>query len=198
MEQTEIFWSLVGVFCAGSAFLGASWTVGRRYASVPGSPAAIRSLAKNFHNRVAHFTSQVRVLDEHANEYTSIFNSADWQTLVETVSKLEQTDRLAQNLIRDKRFVEAAKLLSELNAVNNTELDQIQASLDSYTANAHWETNVHAMLKRVVLNLEAATHETKEITRTVTSRKRQPTLVTLADVKKTLLEDEVLTREAGR
>jgi len=198
MEQTEIFWSLVGVLCAGSAILGGTWSARVRYAGVPGSPAAIKSLAKTFHNRVAHFTSQVRVLDEHANEYTSIFNSADWQTLVETVSKLERIDQQAQDFIKERRFSEVTTLLSELHAVNNRELDQIQASLDSYRADANWETHVHAMLKRVVLNLEAATHETREITRTVTSRKRQPTLVTLADVKKTLLEDEVLSRGVGR
>jgi hypothetical protein len=198
MEQTEIFWSLIGVFCAGAAFIGAFWAANSRGADTPGSPAAVKNLVKTFHNRVAHFTLQVRVLDEHANEYTSIFNSADWNTLVETVSKLEQADLKAHDLIREKRFKEAANLLAEMHNKGGGEFDQIQASLDSYTASANWETHVHGMLKRVVQNLEAATLETREITKTVTSRRRQPTLVTLADVKKTLLEDEVLTRGVAR
>jgi hypothetical protein len=89
-------------------------------------------------------------------------------------------------------------LLREFYSDNESELSRLQSSLDSYKASADWELNVHAMLKRVVQNLEAATHETKELNRSVTSRKRQPTLVTLADVKKTLLEEEVFRRSVER
>lgn len=168
----------------------------RRRATIPGSPARIRLQARTFHERVVHFTLQVRTLDEHANEYTSIFHSEDWDSLVETVSRLEQVDREVQDLLRAKRFDSVATLLREFQGAHDAALDSIQASIDSYQATRGWEEHIHGMLKRVVQNLEAATHETKELGRTVTSRKRQPTLVTLADVKKTLLEDEVLRRSS--
>jgi hypothetical protein len=193
-EQTILFWSFITVVGSGLLFSWGLWVHAHRRAQAPGSPGNLRTKARAFHERVGHFTLQVRTLDEHANEYTSIFKSDDWDTLVETVSQLEQVDREIQDLVRAKRFDCVAKLLNEFQEVGHTQLDSIQASLDSYRTGRNWEEHVHGMLKRVVQNLEAATHETREITRTVTSRKRQPTLVTLADVKKTLLEDEVLRR----
>ena len=54
---------------------------------------------------------------------------------------------------------------------------------------------MHSMLKHVIQNLEAATHETKNLDQIQRPRKRQPTLVTLADVKKALVEDGVVRRE---
>jgi hypothetical protein len=58
-----------------------------------------------------------------------------------------------------------------------------------------WESSLHIMLKSVVHNLETATQETKKLAQPPQrSRKRQPTLVTLADVKKALLEDEAFRR----
>lgn len=197
-EQITLFWSFIGLAAAGLALSAALWVRARRRAHTPGSPARIRVLARSFHDRVAHFTLQVRTLDEHANEYTSIFHSEDWDSLVQTVSRLEHIDRDMQELLRARRFDSVANLLQEFHGAHNAELDSIQASIDSYQASKGWEEHIHGMLKRVVQNLEAATHETKEMSRTVTSRKRQPTLVTLADVKKTLLEDEVLRRTPDR
>jgi hypothetical protein len=140
----------------------------------------------------------VRTLDEHANEYTSIFNSDDWGKLVETVSSLEQLDLKAQALLKAKRYGELGDLLRKFYSEKGSDIFKVQSSLESCHASADWELNVHAMLKRVVHNLEAATYETRELTRSVTSRKRQPTLVTLADVKKILLEEEVFRRSVER
>ncbi len=190
----NFFWPFVVLLGGGISISCVLWGLSRNTASKPGSPGRVRSRARAFHERVSHFTLQVRTLDEHANEYTSIFHSEDWDTLVQTVSKLERADRQILDLLRAKRFDSVTSLLDELQGSNDIELDSIQASLDFYQMNRGWEDHVHGMLKRVVQNLEAATHETKELSRTVTSRKRQPTLVTLADVKKSLLEDEAIRR----
>jgi hypothetical protein len=198
VEQAVLFWSFIALVGGGAFVSGLLWCSARRHSKRPGSPAIVRSRARAFHERVAHFTLQVRTLDEHANEYTSIFNSDDWDTLVQTVSKLEHVDRQVSDLLRAKRFDSVVALLDEFQGFNSTELDSIQASLDCYQASSGWEEHVHGMLKRVVQNLEAATHETKELSRSVTSRKRQPTLVTLADVKKSLLEDDVIRRTTSR
>jgi hypothetical protein len=198
IEQTTLFWSFIGLTGSFIIFSCALWRLAQRDAGKPGSSAMVRSRARAFHERVSHFTLQVRTLDEHANEYTSIFSSADWDSLVQTVSRLEQVDRQISDLLRSKRFDSASSLLDEFQGTNNSDLDTIQESLDSYQANRGWEEHVHGMLKRVVQNLEAASHETKELSRTVTSRKRQPTLVTLADVKKSLLEDDAIRRTTSR
>lgn len=196
-EQAIIFWSFIGLIVAGLALSGALWWLAQQRRRSPGSVAEIRGAARAFHERVCHFTMQVRTLDEHANEYTSIFSSEDWNVLVKTVSRLDEVDRQAQEQLRLRRYESVATLLGEFQGQGGSGLDDIQASLNSYYASQSWEQHVHGMLKRVVQNLEAATHETKEMSKTVTSRKRQPTLVTLADVKKTLLEDEVLRRHSN-
>jgi hypothetical protein len=197
-QQTIIPWLVVFLASSGVCIAAVLWKLSRLRGDSEKTVAAAKSAARAFHQRVSYFTSQVRTLDEHANEYTSIFSSDAWGNLVETVSRLEQFDLKAQALVRSKRYGEVKDLLSEFYSDNESELVKLQSSLDSYKASADWELNVHAMLKRVVQNLEAATHDTKELNRSVTSRKRQPTLVTLADVKKTLLEEEVFRRSVER
>lgn len=197
IDQTLIFSSFVvfGVVTGGSAW--ALWALSKRRVVHPRSATMTKLLARNFHQRVQHFIHQVQTLDEHANEYTSIFRSAEWGALVETVSRLDRADSQIQQLIKAKKFDEALTILQEAHRSGTENLDDLQASLESYKTSATWEMAVHRMLKSVVLNLEAATHETKELRRTVTSRRRQPTLMTLADVKKTLLEDEVVRRHSS-
>lgn len=197
-QQTILPWLMVILAISGVCIAAVLCLVSR---SRPGSQHKVYSAkvaARAFHQRVSYFAGQVRTLDEHANEYTSIFSSDAWGSLVETVSRLEQFDLKAQSLVRSKRYDEVNELLREFYSDNQSELSTLHRSLDSNNSGGDWELNVHAMLKRVVQNLEAATHETRDLNRSVTSRKRQPTLVTLADVKKTLLEEDVFRRTIER
>jgi hypothetical protein len=50
------------------------------------------------------------------------------------------------------------------------------------------------MLKKVVLNLEVAATNTKALSESKPMSRTRPTLVTLADIKKVLLEDEDIRR----
>ena len=161
------------------------------------NPAHIRNLGRFFHERVSHFKGQIQTLDDHSNEYTSIFSGDDWSQLMHTIAQLEEADSRIQGLIVRREFELAYKVLEEFYDPRKHQLDSVQANIDSIKASAAWESQVRSMLKRVVCNLETATSEVKELSDPKRSRKRQPTLVTLADVKKSLLEDEAFAREQG-
>lgn len=158
-------------------------------------PTHARILGKFFHERVRHFKDQIQTLDQHSNEYTSIFCSEDWENLRRTIAQLEESDTRIQGLLVKKQFDRAHELLAELYDPQKHPLDSIQADINSFKSGADWESQVRSMLKRVVTNLEAATSQVKQASEPQRSRKRKPTLVTLADVKKSLLEDEAISRE---
>jgi hypothetical protein len=201
--QNEVFQYLSASFglVAGSLFLGSvgvlalGVTLRKRMSKESQGPTHARILGKFFHERVRHFKEQIQTLDEHSNEYTSIFCGADWENLRRTIAQLEETDTRIQGLLVKRQFNRAHEILAELYDPQRHPLDSIQADINSIKSGADWELQVRSMLKRVVTNLEAATSEVKQVSEPQRSRKRKPTLVTLADVKKSLLEDEAISRE---
>jgi hypothetical protein len=153
-----------------------------------------RALGSFFHERVIHFRSQIQTLDAHSKEYTAVFSNGDWESLSYTIAHLEQVDAQIQGLIVTKQYQKAYSMLKDLYDPNNATLESIQAGIDLHKATAEWEFQVRAMLKRVVQNLEAASTEVSALAGSQ-KRKKTSTLVTLADVKKRLLEDEAISRE---
>lgn len=180
--ETLLFVSL-GV----SAAIGAAWYFSRivSNASVDPNEQQARTLAMMFHDRVHHFSNHVRTLDDHSNEYCSVFSGEVWNSLTQTLERLTQVDNQVQRHLSSREFDQARALL-------NKYYDRPGAQVERA---GEWETSLHIMLKSVVHNLETATEETRKLSeRPQRTRKRQPTLVTLADVKKALLEDEALRR----
>jgi hypothetical protein len=144
-----------------------------------------RTLAMMFHERVHHFANHVRTLDDHSNEYRSVFTGDTWNSLTRTLERLTEVDNRVQRHLSSREFDQARQLLGEY----------YQSAGEQVERAPEWENSLHIMLKSVVHNLETTTQETKKLTECPPrSRKRQPTLVTLADVKKALLEDEVFRR----
>jgi hypothetical protein len=201
--QNEVFNYLSASFGLGSALLFAGgfgllalWALRvRASATTTRDSSHTRILGRFFHERVRHFKEQIRTLDEHSNEYTAIFSGDDWDSLRRTISELEETDTQIQGLLVKRQFDRAHEILAQLYDPQKHPLDSIQSDINAFKSNADWEAQVRGMLKRVVTNLETATSEVRKASDPLRSRKRKPTLVTLADVKKSLLEDEALSRE---
>jgi hypothetical protein len=190
-------WCMLGLIACCIFLAGVSvWAFRRsRHSAKHLTPSNTRTLARFFHERVIHFKCQIQTLEEHSNEYTAVFSDNAWRELNAMIAHLEQLDVQIQGLLVTKQFSKAASMLRDLYDRNAHPLDTIQANIDTYRATSDWETHVRGMLKNVVRNLEAATNDVAEIKSPQRSRKRRPTLVTLADVKKRLLEDEVTSRE---
>ncbi len=179
--------TLLFVSIGVGASIGAAWYVARIFNKVALDPTEqqARTLAMMFHERVHHFSNHVRTLDDHSNEYCSVFTGDTWSSLTETLQRLTEVDSQVQRHLSSREFDQARQLLGEYYQSAGEQSDRA----------AEWESSLHIMLKSVVHNLETATQETQKLAeRPQRSRKRQPTLVTLADVKKALLEDEALRR----
>ena len=180
--ETLLFVSL-GV----SATIGAAWYFVRIVKDPLPDPVEqkARTLAMMFHERVHNFANHARTLDDHSNEYCSVFTGDTWNSLTRTLERLSEVDTQVQRHLSSREFNQATELLGEYYQSTDDKTDYV----------AEWESSLHIMLKSVVHNLETATQETKKLTEPQQrSRKRQPTLVTLADVKKALLEDEAFRR----
>ena len=103
-----------------------------------------------------------------------------------TVARLSEIDSQVQRHLSSREFSRAKELLG----------DYYQDAERHSRSTPEWESSLHIMLKSIVHNLEAATQETKKMAERQQQRsaKRRPTLVTLADLKKALLEEEALRR----
>lgn len=177
-------WSIVGSIAAtAAAFLAVKIVIQR----ATGDRVAVQQ-ARRLRARLSSFKDHARTLDEHSHEYAAVFTGNEWQQLSEMLNQLDSLDAEIHALLARKRYAEAKNLLGRLYP-NDAEAIAVSSELESLL---NWEHSVHAMLKNVVHNLEVATTEMNQLTTPPSpqnkSRKRQPTLVTLADIKKSLIE----------
>lgn len=145
-----------------------------------------------FHDRVVGFREQATTLDQHSNEYVAVFSDDHWSSLMKMLNQLETVDRQVQRLLETEKKDDARALLGYIcDSRRNSSMEQLSAGLDEAAQELlNWEQTVHAMLRRVISNLETATVTTERIATAQHTKRKQPTLVTLADIKKKLLEDE--------
>ena len=175
-------WGLAGTVAAtAAAFLAIKIVI--QHAS---TDRAAVSQARRLRARLASFKDHARTLDEHSHEYAAVFSGNEWQQLTEMLNQLDSLDSEIHTLLARKQYSQAKSLLDQVYPDKET---SGQAELERLL---NWEHSVHTMLKSVVHNLEVASTQTKQLSDVSSSppksRKRQPTLVTLADVKKSLIE----------
>lgn len=144
-----------------------------------------------FHGRVLDFRERATTLDQHSDEYVAVFNDDHWSSLLKMITQLETVDRQIQRLLVSGKSADAATLLNYISdSRRSSSMEQVADGLDEVAELVNWEVVVNSMLKRVLSNLEAATTSVEKVAALPSSRRRQPTIVTLADLKKRLLEDD--------
>lgn len=150
-----------------------------------------------FHERVVDLRERATTLDQHSDEYVAVFNDDHWSSLMKMLAQLETVDRQIQRLLASGKRDDAATLLNYIcDSRRGSSMEQVADGLDEVAELVNWEVVVNSMLKRVLSNLEAATVSAEKVAALPTSRRRQPTIVTLADLKKKLLEDESFQTES--
>jgi hypothetical protein len=149
--------------------------------------------ARWFQERVQEFRSHTVTLEKHSDEYCAVFSDNEWIKLKETLTRLEQVDEDVHVHLGKREYTQAITILEKVNSPINTQspLDQVDQEIQHVEQLINWQRSVHGMLKKVVLNLEVAAHSTRDLSK---ARPTRPTLVTLADIKKVLLEDEELQK----
>jgi hypothetical protein len=150
------------------------------------------SQANWFRDKVQEFRNHTITLEKHSNEYCAVFTGNEWIKLKETLLRLEQVDDDVRLLLGKRDYHEALLLLGRVNSpiFAQSPLDQVDKEIQHVEELINWQRSVHSMLKKVVLNLEVAATATRDLTNARSSPSPRPTLVTLADIKKVLLEDE--------
>jgi hypothetical protein len=95
-----------------------------------------------------------------------------------------------------REYDQALSILARVNSpINqNSPLDVVDKEIQHIEQLINWQRTVHGMLKKVVSNLEVAATATKDLSRARSVASPRPTLVTLADIKKVLLEDEEIQK----
>ena len=154
------------------------------------------TLARTFQERVKNFRQHIDTLETHSDEYRAVFDDNEWERLVTTISRLEKVSADVKELMASKDYHNA---LANLERVMNpssaeTTLETVDHVIHHIEELLNWELNLHSMLKKVVFNLEVAAVETRKLSPQRRSVSTRPTLVTLADIKKQLLEDEEIRK----
>ncbi len=154
------------------------------------------ALARTFQERVKNFRQHIDTLETHSDEYRAVFDDNEWERLVTTISRLEKVSADVKELMASKDYHNA---LANLERVMNpssaeTTLETVDHEIHHIEELLNWELNLHSMLKKVVFNLEVAAVETRKLSPQRRSVSTRPTLVTLADIKKQLLEDEEIRK----
>ena len=149
-----------------------------------------------FRDKVQEFRNHTITLEKHSNEYCAVFTDNEWIKLKETLTRLEQVDDDVKHHLNSRNYSEALSILEKVNSpiYAQSPLDQVNNEIQHIEHLINWQKSVHAMLKKVVLNLEVAATTTRDLSRVRPSGSPRPTLVTLADIKKVLLEDEELQK----
>lgn len=149
-----------------------------------------------FREKVHDFRSHTVTLEKHSNEYCAVFTGNEWVKLKETLFRLEQVDEDVRVLLAQRQYREAISLLERVNSpiFSQSPLDQVDKEIQHVEELINWQRSVHTMLKKVVLNLEVAATATRDLSNARAPTSPRPTLVTLADIKKVLLEDEDLRK----
>lgn len=149
-----------------------------------------------FRDKVHEFRSHTFTLEKHSNEYCAVFTGNEWIKLKETLLRLEQVDDDVRHHLGKGEYNQAISLLERVNSpiFAQSPLDEVNKEIQHVEELINWQRSVHTMLKKVVLNLEVAATSTRELSSARVSGSPRPTLVTLADIKKVLLEDEEIQK----
>jgi hypothetical protein len=161
-------------------------------------PIRARAYAQSrwFQEKVGDFRNHIFTLERHSDEYCAVFSDNEWVTLKETLHRLEVVDDEVRHHLDNRDYNQAISILERVNSPINARspLDQVDQEIQHIEELMNWQRTVHGMLKKVVSNLEVAATATKDLSRTRSIGSHRPTLVTLADIKKVLLEDEELQK----
>ena len=152
--------------------------------------------ARWFQEKVGDFKNHILTLEKHSDEYCAVFSDNEWSKLKETLNRLELVDGDVRHHLDARQYSQALSILERVNTPMNEKspLDQVDQEIQHIEELMNWQKTVHGMLKKVVFNLEVAATTTKDLSKPRHVSSPRPTLVTLADIKKVLLEDEELQK----
>ncbi|MEY4668959.1 MAG: hypothetical protein RL518_1658 [Pseudomonadota bacterium] len=159
-------------------------------------PVRARAYAQSrwFQEKLGDFRNHIVTLDRHSNEYCAVFSDNEWSKLKETLIRLEQVDDDVRHHLSQCDYPQALSILERVNSPihENSPLAEVDQEIQHVQELMNWQRTVHGMLKKVVFNLEVAATTTNDLSKPRLMNNPRPTLVTLADIKKVLLEDEEL------
>jgi hypothetical protein len=154
------------------------------------------ALASQFREKVVSYRHHATTLQAHSDEYRAVFADPEWRKLTSTLARLEGLYHEIQALLTHGKAERALKILETINNPKNASspLAEAEDELHHVEELIHWERSVHGLLSQAVRSLEVASTNVTNLTRPKNYSTTSPTLVTLADIKKVLLEDEELRR----
>jgi hypothetical protein len=149
-----------------------------------------------FQEKICDFKNHIVTLEKHSDEYCAVFSDNEWLKLKETLVRLEHVDNDVRHHLAAQEYTQALTILERVSSPINrsSPLNEVDQEIHHIEELINWQRNVHGMLKKVVSNLEVAATTTRELSKARPISSPRPTLVTLADIKKVLLEDEELRK----
>ena len=157
-------------------------------------PVRARAYAQSrwFQEKVGDLRNHILTLEKHSDEYCAVFTDNEWVKLKETLNRLELVDDDVRHYLAGREYAQAISILERVNSPISecSPIVQVDQEIHHIEELMNWQRTVHGMLKKVVANPEVAATTANDLSRARPIVSPRPTLVTLADIKKVLLEDD--------
>lgn len=151
-----------------------------------GGRRAARAAVDELKMSLAYLRERVELLDEYSSEYHNAFHAAGWDQVVESFNELSAADAILEMMLERKRHRDAFTLASMLLGELPPELHlQAAEQFDDFAHLAGWQDRVRETLLRVIDEAHEAAQTNQDLG-VKRARARQPTLVTLAEIKRSL------------
>lgn len=151
-----------------------------------GGRRAARRAVEDLKMSLGYLRERVELLDEYSSEYHNAFHSAGWDDVVSCHNELTAADAVLDLMMQGKRYREAFTLASMLleELPPNLQAEAAQR-FDDFAHLVGWQDRVREALLRVIdqANNAALSNQNLGVKR---GRQRQPTLVTLAELRRSL------------
>lgn len=149
--------------------------------------AAVEALAR-LSGQLVILSKKKGILEGYTGDYFHTFNQAGWQEFVYLVEDLQAIECSIHLLIDEGKFRQAHQvtsyLLGELDREDSRKVEQAWESLSDF---ADWRSRSNQYLVKLVQATTTSAEETRSLG--ITRRHRKPTLLSMAELRKGLVEE---------
>jgi len=145
-----------------------------------------RAAQEAFQASLGYLRERVELLDEYSSEYHNAFHEAGWDDIAQTFNELVAVEAVVEMMMNRRRYGEALTLIRLVSAdLPPDELEEAKVTYEDFAHLPGWQNRTRDSLLSVLESANKAALLNKDLGVRRT-RDRQPTLETLAEIRKWL------------
>ena len=151
-----------------------------------GQKRRARAVKEEFQTSLGYLRERIELLDEYSSEYHNAFHDAGWDDVAQTFNELVAAEAVVEMMMNARRYGEALTLLRLISGdLPSEELEEAKSTYEDFAHLPGWEMRTRENLLSVLEAADKAALLNKDLG-VRRARNRQPTLETLAEIRKWL------------